>query len=89
MRWGWSSDSHSTPRQAPECGNAPTSRCAFAPHPHDGGGSGSSTQSHWVSSPAGWSITAIGRPVAGRHGSHAGRSPRVRIWRVIVGYEPA
>jgi len=54
-------------------------------HPHAGGGSGSSTQSHWVSSPGGWSITATARPVAGRHGSHAGRRPRARIWRVIVG----
>jgi len=26
--------------------------------------------------------------LAGRHGSHAGRSARVRNWRVIVGYDP-
>ena len=85
MRWGWSLDSHNTPLQRPEWDSAPTSRCAVLPHPQPGGGSGSSTQSHWVSSPAGRAITAIGRPFAGRHGSHQGRSPRTRNWRVIVG----
>ena len=28
------------------------------------------------------------RPIAGRHNSHAGQRPRVRIQRIIVGYDP-
>ncbi len=35
------------------------------PNPTRAGGSGSSTQSHWVSSPGGCSITATGRSLAG------------------------
>lgn len=35
----------SHPRHRPEYGNAPTSRCAVSPQPHDGDGPGSSTQS--------------------------------------------
>jgi hypothetical protein len=77
----------STPRQRLEWASDPTSRYALAPHPHAAGGSGNSTQSHGVSSPAGWSITATGRPLAGVHGSHAGRRPRARRRRVNVGYD--
>ena len=42
---------------------------------------------HKVSSPGGCSIIATGRSRAGRHGSHAGRSPGARSWRVNVGSE--
>jgi hypothetical protein len=65
---GWSLHSASTPRHRPECASAPTSNNAFDPHPHAAGGSGSSSQSNWVSSPGGCSITATGRPLAGRQG---------------------
>ncbi len=89
-RYGCSSDSASAPRHAPECDRAPTSRCACFPCPHHAGGSGSSTQSHWVSSPAGWSITANSAGVpAAAHRSHSGRSPRLRSARVNDEYPPS
>ena len=58
--------------------------------PHQDCGSGSSTQSHWVSSPAGCSITANSADVpAAAHRSHRGRSPRLRSARVNDGYAPS
>jgi len=51
------------------------------------GGSGSSTQSHWVSSPGGCLITAIEQPFADRNGSHCGRTPGAGSRRVIIGWE--
>ena len=51
IRYTWSSASASTPRHFPEYGSDPTSRCAILPHSQLAGGSGSSSQSHWVSAP--------------------------------------
>lgn len=82
---GCSSDSHNTARHRPEWDSAPTSRCAVLPQPQCSGGSGRSTQSHWVYSPGGCSMTATARSFVGRQGSHAGRSPRARSCRVSVG----
>ena len=45
--------------------SAPTSRCACSPHPQPIGGSGSSSQSNWVSSPGGCSMIAASRPRRG------------------------
>ena len=75
------------PRQRLECASAPTSRCAFLPHPQCSGGSGSSSQSHWVSSPGGCSIGAFARPFVAEQGSQCGRRPLARSWRVKVGYD--
>ena len=66
--------------------NGPASRPAGAPStptPTTSGGSGRSSQSHWVSSPAGCAMTAFARSVARPAGRRTtGRSCRARIWRV-------
>src|SRR5450759_2465350 len=62
ISWGWSSASASTARHRDECASTPTSRCALAPHSHAAGGSGNSSQSHWVSAPGGWAISPASRP---------------------------
>lgn len=56
---------------------------AVVPQPHGRGGSGRSTQSHWMW-PGRWSMIAVARPFVGVHAWHAGRRPRTRIWRVNV-----
>ena len=62
-RCGCSVVSQNTARVLDEYASEPTSRCAVPPSSH--GASGSSTQSHWVSSPAGCSISIVGtRPPA-------------------------
>jgi len=73
--------------QRPKWDSDPTSRCASLPQAQCAGGSGSSTQSHWVSS--GRVLDhATARPLVGTHGSHAGRKPPgPEGARVIVGYE--
>jgi hypothetical protein len=87
-RCGWSSDSASTARHWLECASDPTNRCAGPDSPQPGGGSGSSSQSNWVSSPAGWSMIDDSRWAPAVHAGHAGRSPRARSARVNDGYEP-
>jgi hypothetical protein len=87
-RCGWSSDSANTARHRLECASDPTSRCADPASPHPGGGSGSSSQSNWVSSPAGWSMIADSRCRPAAHSGHDGRNPRARNARVNDGYEP-
>ena len=88
IRCGWSSDSANTARHRLECASDPTSRCAGPDRPHPGGGSGSSNQSNWVSSPAGWSMIADSRWAPAVQAGHTGRSPRARNSRVNDGYEP-
>ena len=83
-------DGEITPRQTPECASDPTRTYAvLRPNPQCAGGSGISTQSNWVSSPGGCSMTAFARLVTCAHAVHAGRSPRARICRVSVGYDPS
>ncbi len=53
---------------------------AVPPH----GGSGSSSQSHWVSAPGSCSISAVARPLACEHASQCGRSDLTRTSRVSV-----
>ena len=89
-RCGRSIDGASTARQTPEWASEPTSRNAFfVGNPQCVGASGSSSQSNWVSSPGGCSMTAFGRFVTCAQAAQAGRSPRSRICRVNVGYDPA
>ena len=89
-RCGVSIDGEITPRQTPECASEPTSTYAvFRPSPHCSGGSGISTQSNCVSSTGGWSMTAFARLVTCAHAVQAGLSPRERICRVSVGYDPS
>ena len=57
-------------RNLPEHGSEPTSRWASPPQ----GASGSSTQSHWISSPGGWSISMVARPFTPAQASQCGRS---------------
>ena len=59
----------------PRMGQRAGQQARLAAPPQRMGGSGSSAQSHWVSSPGGCSITATGRPFAGWHGSQCGRRP--------------
>lgn len=68
---------NSRPRHLPECDSAPTSEWAALPHPHAVGGSGSSAQSHCVSSPRGCSFTATARQssVGTAHTPAADRGP--------------
>ncbi len=73
IRYGCSSEQASTPRHFPDADSAPVSRCAVLPHPHHAGGSGSSTQSHWVSSPGGCSIIANSAGVAAANSAVANR----------------
>ena len=51
-----SSPSQKRARTLPEWESVPTSRCASPPQ----GASGSSSQSHWISSPGGWAISIVG-----------------------------
>ena len=71
------------PATCPNATATPTSRCAVLPHPQHAGGSGSSSQSHWVSSPGRVLDHRVGpaRRGAARPRT-SGRSSRARILRV-------
>jgi hypothetical protein len=49
--------SQNTPRKRPECDSAPTS--TYAASPHGVSAAASSSQSNWISSPGGWSISVV------------------------------